>query len=77
MAKKANSVDSLNYEEAQSALEEVISKLDVEPVDLEASVAMFERGKALIQRCQVLLDTAELKVRQLEADGSLKSMDET
>ena len=29
-------------------------------------MGLFERGKILIQRCQDLLDKAELKVRTLE-----------
>lgn len=76
MAKKINPIAVLNYEQAQAALEEVIMALENDPVDLEASVALFERGKLLIKHCQALLDDAELKVRQLEADGSTTPLDE-
>lgn len=73
MVKKAASTEKLNYEQALAELEEIITSLENEPSGLEKSVGMFERGKALIQHCQKLLDSAELKVRQLEEDGSVSS----
>ena len=76
MAKKPSSAQTLNYEQALAELDELISDLENEPGGLEKSVTMFERGKALIKHCQKLLDTAELKVRQLEEDGSTSSVDE-
>jgi len=76
MAKKPDSIENLNYEQALAELEEIISNLDNEPSGLERSVAMFERGKALIQHCQKLLDSAELKVRQLEENGRTSPLEE-
>jgi exodeoxyribonuclease VII small subunit len=76
MAKKPASIKNLNYEQALVELEEIISNLENEPSGLERSVAMFERGKALIQHCQKLLDSAELKVQQLEEDGSMSPLEE-
>jgi len=76
MAKKPSSAQTLNYEQALAELDELISALENEPGGLEKSVTKFERGKALIKHCQKLLDTAELKVRQLEEDGSISSLDE-
>jgi len=75
MAKKPASIENLNYELALSELEKIISNLENEPSGLEESVAMFERGKALIQHCQKVLDRAELKVQQLEEDGSLSPLE--
>jgi len=76
MVKKPASIGNLNYEKALAELEEIISKLENEPSGLERSVTMFERGKALIQHCQKLLDSAELKVQQLEEDGSMSPIEE-
>jgi len=76
MAKKPVSIGNLNYEQALAELEEIISKLENEPSGLERSVTMFERGKAIIQHCQKLLDSAELKVRQLEENGSMSTIEE-
>ena len=76
MAKKPVSIENLNYEQALAELEEIISNLENEPIGLERSVAMFERGKVLIQHCQKLLDSAEMKVQQLEEDGSMSPLEE-
>ena len=70
MAKKQDGIKNLKYEQALAELEGVIEQLEANTGGLEESVKVFERGKALIQHCQSLLDTAELKVHQLEEDGS-------
>ena len=75
MAKKNDPISSMNFEQAQEALAEVLSQLEDKPTDLEGSVALFERGKALIDHCQTLLDQAELKVSQLEDNGDITPMD--
>ena len=76
MAKKSDPISSMNFEQAQEALAEVIGQLEDDPPDLEGAVALFERGKALIDHCQALLDKAELKISQLEQDGRVTPMDE-
>ena len=76
MAKKPASIENQSYEQALAELEEIISNLENEPSGLEKSVAKFERGKALIQHCQKLLDSAEMKVRQLEEDGSMSRLED-
>ena len=74
MAKKTSSAKTLNYEQALAELDELITNLEQEPGGLEKSVSMFERGKTLLAQCQKLLDSAELKVRKLEEDGSTSSL---
>ena len=76
MAKKSNTIKNLNYEQALAELEKIITSLEDSSGRLDESVALFERGKALIQHCQKLLDNAELKVRQLESDGSTSPVNE-
>jgi exodeoxyribonuclease VII small subunit len=76
MAKKSDEITTMRFEEAQRALAEVITQLEDNPADLEGSVALFERGRVLIDHCQSLLDQAEMKVNQLEANGSITKMDE-
>ena len=76
MAKSLPSVQDLNYEQAIDELEKLISTLEGESSNLEGMMAMFERGKKLISRCQELLDKAELKVRQLSSDGEIIDLEE-
>jgi exodeoxyribonuclease VII small subunit len=66
MAKTPIAIDQLTYEQAVQELEEILNSLEGEPRGLDETMGLFERGKALIQRCQDLLDQAELKVRTLE-----------
>ena len=76
MAKNPVSAQNLSYEQALAELESLLSSLEGESRDLEGTMAMFERGKVLIARCQELLEKAELKVRQLTADGEVIDLEE-
>ena len=49
-------------------MEEIVQKLENQSLELEVTLALFERGKALLSHCQGLLDRAELKVRELEIE---------
>ncbi len=70
MAKKiATPVEELSYEKAFAELEEIVRKLERGDLSLDDSLALFERGQALAARCGSLLDTAELKVKQLVPAG--------
>ena len=61
-------VEELTYEEALSELEQVVSALESEQSQLEDAIRLFERGQALAARCGVLLEAAELKVKQVVGD---------
>ncbi len=58
-------VEELTYEEALAELEQVVSALENEQSQLEDAIRLFERGQALAARCGVLLEAAELKVKQV------------
>ncbi len=66
--KTEKAVEELTYEEALAELEEIVSALEAEQNRLEESIKLFERGQALVSRCSVLLEAAELKVRQVAGD---------
>ena len=61
-------VEELSYEEALAELEEIVNALEGEQSQLEDAIKLFERGQALASRCSVLLEAAELKVRQVAGD---------
>ncbi len=61
-------VEELSYEEALAELEEIVSALEGEQNQLEDAIKLFERGQALAARCGVLLEAAELKVKQVVGD---------
>ncbi len=58
-------IEEMNYEEAYADLERVVAKLENEQSALDESMALFERGQNLSKRCALLLEEAELKIKQL------------
>ncbi|MBT3337042.1 MAG: exodeoxyribonuclease VII small subunit [Anaerolineae bacterium] len=61
-------IEKLSYEEAFAELEAIVATLENEQQTLEESMSLFERGQGLSKRCALLLEEAELKVRQLSDD---------
>jgi exodeoxyribonuclease VII small subunit len=64
-------IEELSYEEALAELESIVSTLEEEQSQLEEAIKLFERGQALAARCGVLLEAAELKVKQVAGDAVL------
>lgn len=63
-------VSAMSFEEAMSALEQVVTSLERGEVPLEASIALYERGAALKAHCATKLKQAEDKVEMIRAkDG--------
>ena len=63
--KTEKAVEELSYEEALAELEEIVAVLEDGQSQLEEAIRLFERGQALASRCGVLLEAAELKVKQV------------
>jgi len=63
-------IEELTYEEALAELESIVSALegDASRNQLEESIKLFERGQALAERCSVLLEAAELKVKKVAGE---------
>jgi exodeoxyribonuclease VII small subunit len=55
----------MNFEQAFSALQVTVQRLESGELTLEDSVALYELGRRLSVRCQALLDAAELRVKQV------------
>ncbi len=70
-------VEELTYEEALAELEDIVAALEGEQNQLEAAIQLFERGQALAARCGVLLEAAELKVKQVAGDAILPFEEES
>ncbi len=66
--KTEKAVVELTFEEALLELEEIVSALEGEQNKLEEAIGLFERGQTLAARCGVLLEAAELKVKQVVGD---------
>ena len=70
-------VEELTYEEALAELEDIVSALEGEQGQLEEAIKLFERGQALAARCGVLLEAAELKVKQVAGDAVIPFEEES
>jgi len=58
-------VDKMTFEEALGELEGIVRQLETGEVELEKSIAIYERGAALRAHCEGRLRSAELKVEQI------------
>jgi exodeoxyribonuclease VII small subunit len=64
MSKKVGSTE-LTFEQAMSQLEEIIRRIESGEVGLEQSIAEYERGVALVKRCEAVLGQAEQRVKEV------------
>ncbi len=63
-------VEEMSFEAAMAELEKVLGQLERGDVALDASIALYERGAQLKQRCEDELKRAEEKVASLTLDAS-------
>lgn len=63
-------VDEMSFEAAMRELEQVVGQLERGDVELEKSIALYERGAALKARCEAKLKEAEEKVAAITLDGA-------
>ncbi|WP_448594958.1 exodeoxyribonuclease VII small subunit [Thermoflexus hugenholtzii] len=63
-------VHEMTFEEALAELERIVRALEGGSLPLEEALALYERGQALAERCQRLLQEARLRVQILERDES-------
>jgi len=61
----ASPVEELSFEAAMSELEAIVDRLEKGNVPLEQSIAHYERGEALKERCATLLKNAEMRVEKV------------
>lgn len=66
--------DTPSFEDNLKRLEEIVERLEMESVDLDESLRLFEEGIAVLRNASSALSVAETRVRQLveTADGSLE-----
>jgi exodeoxyribonuclease VII small subunit len=58
-------IKKLTFEQAFSELEKLVQEMETGNLALEQAMVLFERGVVLTAHCNDLLDTVELRVRQL------------
>ena len=65
-------ISAMNFETALRELESIVEKLESGKIDLEQSIAIYERGEQLKKHCEKLLKDAEARIEKitLKADGT-------
>ncbi|MBV9045296.1 MAG: exodeoxyribonuclease VII small subunit [Alphaproteobacteria bacterium] len=58
-------VDQLSFEVALAELEQIVSRLEQGEVDLDDSIALYERGQALKNHCEKKLKAAESRLEKI------------
>jgi exodeoxyribonuclease VII small subunit len=56
---------TINFEAAFAALQEIITKLESSDLPLEDALRLYEEGKKLSDQCAKLLENAQLRVSTL------------
>ena len=64
-AEKSPAVEDLSFEGALKELEAIVSRLEQGEVDLEDSIALYERGQALKTHCEAKLKSAEGRLEKI------------
>lgn len=59
------SIDRMSFEAALKELEGIVSRLEQGEVDLEDSIALYERGQALKTHCEQKLKSAESRLEKI------------
>jgi exodeoxyribonuclease VII small subunit len=67
-------ISERSFEDAFAELERIVEKLESGELSLEESVSLYERGRALAEHCQRALDGAEMRINQLNDDGSVEPL---
>lgn len=68
-------VAELSFEAALKELEAIVGRLEQGDVDLEDSIALYERGQALKDHCEKKLKSAESRLEKIVrgANGAIGS----
>jgi len=61
---------NLKFEEALARLESIVSAMESGEIGIEESIARYEEAMALATHCRQILDAAELRIQQIQADAA-------
>lgn len=70
MSDESQPLADMSFEAALAELEKIVQQLESGDVELEKSIAIYERGAALKAHCEAKLREAELKVEKIVLDDT-------
>lgn len=63
------STDEPTYETLYTRLQAIVTRLEAGELPLAEALALYEEGVTVAATCQQLLDTAELRIQELQPGG--------
>ena len=63
-------IAALSFEKALAELEDIVAKLEQGRVELEESIALYERGAALKAHCEARLKSAQERIEKIVVEGA-------
>lgn len=57
-----------SFEKSIEELESIVERIEAGDIDLDQSLAIFERGTKLVAHCRKVLDQAQKKIAELAID---------
>jgi exodeoxyribonuclease VII small subunit len=63
--KNTADIAAMSFEQALKQLEEIVQRLEKGQVELEDSIAIYERGTALKAHCEAKLRDAEARIEKI------------
>ena len=76
MAKSSKAASSPSITQQMTELSELVEQLEDPEIELEVALVLYEKGVKLSGSIQKILESAEQRVAQVAADGSLLEEDE-
>ena len=61
--------EDLSFEDALKELEQIVHRLETGEASLDNSIALYERGDRLRQRCAERLDQAQARIEAIRLDA--------
>jgi exodeoxyribonuclease VII small subunit len=74
MDEPAPDISQMTFEDALSALEDVVRQLESGEVPLDESIGLYERGEQLRKHCQARLDVAQARIEKIVAGPDGKAV---
>ena len=69
-------IENISFEQALKELETIVKNLESGLIALDDSLENYENGIKLVRRCNLLLDSAEKKVKKLARNDAGEVIEE-
>ncbi|MBL1242384.1 MAG: exodeoxyribonuclease VII small subunit [OCS116 cluster bacterium] len=71
-----DNIQNLSFEQALAELEQIVKTLESGNIELDKSIAQYERGEKLKQYCSQKLQEAEQRVEKINlSNGEIKGVE--